>query len=112
MTRRFYRSFAEAAAREPEEFRDTDGDRRCDNGESFDDENHNGVWDADGGNAGQGGAKDATLYTVTVRYPRMFPFHTMIGGSPETVLEASTVLRNQPYADQGQYPPPVKGTCP
>ncbi len=103
ITRRFYRTFSEAAAARAETWTDTNSNGTCDAGEPYEDANRNSVWDRDGGNAGQGGAKDATLYTVTATYPRMFPLYNLIGGSRTTTITASTVLRNQPYSDQASY---------
>ncbi|MCR5872125.1 MULTISPECIES: TadE/TadG family type IV pilus assembly protein [unclassified Sphingomonas] len=103
ITRRFYRTFSEAAAARAETWTDTNSNGVCDAGEPYEDANRNNVWDRDGGNAGQGGAKDATLYTVSATYPRMFPFYNLIGGSRTTTITASTVLRNQPFGDQGNY---------
>ena len=110
-TRRFYRTFSDAAAARAETWTDSDSNGSCDNGEPYDDENNNGVWDSDGGNDGQGGAKDATLYTVRVSYPRFFPLYNLIGGSNTARLSASTVLRNQPYGDQGSYEAPQVRNC-
>ncbi|MBU1252917.1 pilus assembly protein [Qipengyuania sp. DY56-A-20] len=110
-TRRFYRTFSDAAAARAETWTDSDSNGSCDNGEPYDDENNNGVWDSDGGNDGQGGAKDATLYTVRVSYPRFFPIYNLIGGSNTARLSASTVLRNQPYGDQGSYEAPQVRNC-
>lgn len=109
--RRFYRTFTEAADARAENWTDTNANGTCDDGEPFDDDNQNNVWDSDGGNDGQGGAKDATLYTVRVTYPRFFPIHSFIGGSDTTQLSASTVLRNQPYGDQGSYEAPQVRNC-
>ena len=107
ITRRFYRTFSTAAAARAETFTDSPtGPFRngtCDNNEPYEDANLNGVWDRDGGNAGQGGAKDAVLYTVEVSYPRFFPIYRFIGGSTTTKVTGSTVLRNQPYGDQSSY---------
>jgi len=111
-TRRFYRTFTDAAAARAETWTDNDGDGICNNGEPYEDANQNGVWDADGGNAGQGGARDTTLYSVKVSFPRLFPVYHFIGGSDQTVVSASTVLRNQPYADQSSYKAPVVRNCP
>lgn len=69
-------------------------------GERYIDTNDNNRWDADRGKDGIGGARDAVLYTVTVTYPRMFPLFTMIGVPSDVTLEASTVLRNQPFDEQ------------
>lgn len=112
ITRRFYRTFTDAAAARAETWTDTNDNGTCDGSEPYEDANRNGSWDADGGDAGQGGAKDATLYTVTVSYPRMFPFYNIAGGSRTTKITASTVLRNQPYADQGSYAAMVVRNCP
>lgn len=112
ITRRFYRTFSDAAAASAETWTDTNSNGSCDAGEPYEDANFNNVWDKDGGNAGQGGAKDATLYTVEVSYPRMFPFYNLVGGSRTTRIAASTVLRNQPYGDQGAYGTPVVRNCP
>ncbi len=101
--RRYYRTFTEASNATPESWTDTNHNGTCDAGEPYEDANANHVWDADGGNSGQGGAKDATLYTVTVSYPQMFPLYRFINGSNSVTLTASTVLRNQPYADQDSY---------
>jgi len=111
ITRRFYRTFSDAAAAKAETWTDTNKDGKCDNGEPFEDDNNNGVWDADGGDAGQGGAKDRTLYTVSVSYPRFFPLYRIIGGSSTTRISASTILENQPYSDQGNYSAPTVGYC-
>ncbi|ODP38506.1 TadE/TadG family type IV pilus assembly protein [Sphingomonas turrisvirgatae] len=112
ITRRFYRTFSEAAAAKAEVFTDTNGNGRCDAGEPYEDANGNSNWDKDGGSAGQGGAKDATLYTVTMTYPRFFPIYKLVGGSDTTKLTASTVLRNQPYSDQGSYGAIQVRNCP
>lgn len=104
INRRFYRTFSAAAAAQAERWSDTDGDGTCDNGEPYTDANNNNIWDADGGDAGEGGAKDRVVYTVTVTYPRMLPIYGFIPsiGNTQTIT-AKTVLQNQPYADQGSY---------
>lgn len=109
--RRYYRTFSDALAAKAETFTDTNGDHICNNNEPFQDVNDNNVWDKDGADAGQGNAKDRTVYTVTVTYPRMFPLVTWIGLPPRVKLVASTVLENQPYADQAVYNPPVWKNC-
>lgn len=110
--RRYYRSFAEAKAAKPENFNDTDGNGKCNGGEAYEDSNGNKVWDEDGGNAGQGGAKDAVYYTVKVTYDSLFPLWRMIGQSQQKTITASTILRNQPYNEQGSYTAPVWRNCP
>lgn len=115
ITRKWYRTFANAAAAKFEPFTDTNGNGTCDGpvggtpGEPYEDNNGNQKWDSTGGNEGQGGAKDAVVYTVTVSYPRFFPIYRIIGGSNTTTVSASTILRNQPYGDQGA---PTVRNCP
>lgn len=111
ITRRFYRNYAAAAAKKAETFTDTNKNGTCDKGEPYEDANLNSIWDPDGGNAGQGGAKDATVYTATVTYTRLFPFWRLVGGSPTARVSATTVLRNQPYGDQGSYGTAVVRNC-
>ena len=112
ITRRFYRTFTDAAAQAPETFTDTDGDGLCDHGEPFDDRNSNGVRDTDGADSvDHAGARDNVVYTVTISYPRMFPIDRLIGGSGTTRLTATTVLSNQPYGDQATYGAPSVGHC-
>jgi hypothetical protein len=74
--------------------------RRCDAGERYIDENDNGRWDADRGQDGNGGARDAVLFTAIVRYDRLFPMYELIGMSDQVTLRSSTVLRNQPFDEQ------------
>lgn len=112
ITRRFYRSFSAAAAAAGEPFTDSNSNTRCDNGEPYEDRNHNRVRDADGGDAGQGGATDSVLYTVRLNYERMFPLYRFLGLSNRATVQASTVMNNQPYGDQGSYAPPVVRNCP
>jgi Flp pilus assembly protein TadG len=111
ITRRYYRTFSDAAAAQAEPFTDTNHDGRCDNGEPYEDDNGNNVWDSDGADAGQGGAKDTVLYTVTVSYPRLFPIQNFVGGASTTTISGATVLANQPYGDQGSYATPVVRNC-
>lgn len=113
-SRKAYSSFSDIS--QPEDFTDipaagdTAGDGICNHGESFEDANGNGTWDADRGIAGFGGARDAVLYTVTVTYPRPFPVYRFIGQSDTFTMQATTVLRNQPYNLQAQHN--AVGTCP
>lgn len=109
-TRRYYKTYAAAAAKAAEPWTDTNNNQICDAGEPFTDTNNNGVWDKDGGDS-SGGAKDRTVYTVAVSYPRLFPVGALLG-LPSTVnLQATTVLENQPYADQTQYATAGTGKC-
>lgn len=110
-TRRFYRSFSQAAAAQAESWTDTNSNGTCDAGEPYQDANLNSVWDRDGGNGGQGGAKDTTVYTAVVTYPRVWPLWRYIGGSDQTKIIATTVLRNQPYDTQAAYGASVVQNC-
>ncbi len=94
-----YTNFSDVG--QAEDFTDSDNDEICNNGEPFEDANGNGQWDTDQGIAGQGGARDAVLYTVIVSYPRMFPIARLIPGQTDTfTMQSQTVLRNQPYGLQ------------
>lgn len=97
-TRYSYTNFTEVS--QPEDFVDLDHDGRCNDGEPFEDANGNGTWDEDRGKQGGGGARDAVLYTVTVRYPRAFGAARIIGLPAIVETEASTILRNQPFGKQ------------
>ncbi len=113
ISRRYYRTFSDAAAAQAEAWTDTNGNGRCDASEPYQDENRNSTWDADGADAGQGGAKDAVVYKVTMTYPRILPMPKFLGtGATTTKLVATTVLKNQPYGDQGSYGAPVVRNCP
>ena len=97
-SRKSYASFTDVAR--PEDFSDIDGNGICSGGEPFEDVNGNGIWDEDRGSEGQGGARDAVLYVVTVTYRRPFGVTAFVG-LPETfTTQATTVVRNQPYGDQ------------
>jgi Flp pilus assembly protein TadG len=97
ISRSAYKTFSQAQAKLPE---DANGDGVCSAGEVWIDRNFNGVYDADGGSNGQGGAKDVVVYAVTVSYPRLFPTAGLIGLPTTVKLNATTVLANQPYGDQ------------
>lgn len=111
ITRRFYKTFTRAAAAQAETWTDTNTNARCDAGEPYEDANVNGVWDADGGNSGQGGAKDAVLYSVSVSYRRAFPLNNFVGVGNTTTVKAATILKNQPYDEQAAYGAPVTRNC-
>lgn len=108
-TRKSYSNFTSVAR--PEDYNDLNSSGICDNGEAFEDANGNGTWDKDMGRDGFGGARDAVLYTVSVTYDRLFPIAAFIPGQTKTfTLATSTVLRNQPYRQQGQMLP-KSGNC-
>lgn len=86
-----------------ESWNDADGSGVCDNSESYTDENGNGQWDADIGSDGNGGASDVVIYAVTVSYDPLFPNPFIPGGAAKRNLSASTVKKNQPFANQPGY---------
>lgn len=95
-----------------ETINDSNANGTCDTGETFEDENNNGVWDADIGAAGFGGARDIIMYTVTVTYDRLFPLYGLIGMDSQNTMQFSTVLKNQPYAQQNEAAVPETKPCP
>lgn len=96
-TRKNYDTFSTA---KPEPFTDTNNNGLRDTGECYTDINGNSQWDADPGSDGQGGANDVTLYSVQVAYPRLFPVAGLFGWPTTNTINASTLLKNQPYATQ------------
>lgn len=84
----------------PEDFEDTNANGNYDGGECFSDINRDGVWNADAGRTGIGGANDVVEYTATVSYPSLIPAAAMLGLYPTTEIKAKTILRNQPFATQ------------
>jgi hypothetical protein len=92
--RRAYIDFSDVGR--PEDYNDLNTDGVCNDDEPFEDANGNGQWDADRGREDMGGARDAVLYTVTVTYPRAFPFMSLLGWDRNVTAKSQTVLRNQP----------------
>jgi Flp pilus assembly protein TadG len=109
--RRYYRNFSTAASAQEEEYDDTNEDGTCNKGESYTDSNQNEVWDSDGGDGGQGGAKDVSIVTVTVTYDRLFPMASLIGLPKKVKVASTTVLANQPYGDQERYGAALPRNC-
>ena len=107
-TRTNYANFSDVG--QPEEFTDSNGDGVCNNNEPFEDVNDNDTWDADRGQDGLGGARDAVLYEAVAEYDRMFPLHGMMGWDSKVTINASTVLRNQPFDTQEERTP-IVGSC-
>lgn len=97
-TRKAYATFSTVG--KPEDFSDLNSNGKCDKGEPYEDINGNNSWDTDRGISGQGGAKDAVLYTATVTYPRPLAVAPMLGFSKDITIKTETVLRNQPYGIQ------------
>ncbi len=69
-------------------------------GDCFEDENGNGVWDADSGLNGTGGSDDIVYYTATVTYPEIVPMRKLLGWSATETVTATAMMKNQPYASQ------------
>lgn len=109
--RRYYRNFTGAFNAEEEDYTDTNDNGVCDDGEPYIDANLNESWDSDGGDQGQGGAKDVSIVTVTVTYDRLFPVAGLIGLPEQITISANTVLANQPYAEQASYAAPQTRNC-
>ncbi len=91
-----------------EDFIDSNNNGTCNAGETYTDWNNSSSWDLVGGNSGQGGAKDAVVYTATTTYKRLFPLYGLLGWPQDQVLSSTTILVNQPFADQAT---PVSRTC-
>ncbi len=101
VTRRFYKTFSQAQAAQAETIvQDVAPIGQCDATESYIDTNNNNNWDADGGDSGQGGAKDIVIIKVAVSFPRLFPTASLIGLGENVQLLSDSILANQPYAAQ------------
>ena len=105
--RKSYDSFSSVGT--PEDYDDLNGDGACNDGEPFEDANANGIWDADRGKSGNGGARDVVEYRVTMSYDRLFPAPELIGLPEQFSVTAATLLRNQPYEGTGSAP--ATGNC-
>jgi hypothetical protein len=105
--RRNYVSFSDVG--EMEEFTDSDDDGVCDRGEPFEDLSGDDEWGERGAN-GQGGARATVLYSAGLHFRRIFPAYKLIGGKEFMTVEATTILRNQPYS-QNQNPAALIKNC-
>lgn len=95
------KSYPSFALIKPENIDDTNRNGRLDTGECFYDLNGNRTWDTDPSRDTQGGANDVTRYTMTVKYPRLFPVSALFGWEPTETVTSTTLLKNQPYRTQG-----------
>ena len=111
--RRYYKTFSEAAAAQAEVLvSDVNHNGACNSGDTYIDRNGNFHWDADGGDDGQGSAKDVVIIKVNVSYERFFPIHKMVMNLPNNVvLISDSILANQPYGNQTLYTTAVTRTC-
>lgn len=100
-TRKAYHNY-QLAESKAETLFDLNGNNKCDALETYLDANNNGSWDTDSGIGGQGGGKDVVIYSATATYARLFPMMALLGWGDTVTLQATTVLRNQPYADQAE----------
>lgn len=107
-TRKSYAQFGNIKA---EYIYDNNSNGILDSKECFDDVNNSKAWEADPGLTGQGGANDVTMYTMSITYPRLFPVAKLIGLSAKQTLISTTILKNQPYANQ-QIPTVTKVCLP
>ncbi|MXO73347.1 TadE/TadG family type IV pilus assembly protein [Alteraurantiacibacter buctensis] len=105
--RRSYFDFGDIG--QAEKFDDINADGQCNANEPFEDANGNGAWDSDRGRSGNGGARDAVVFTATVSYRRLLPLGALVGWPSTEELRATTVLRNQPYDEQNRTIP--LGNC-
>lgn len=94
-TRLAYDSFS--GVNTPEPMTDGNANGVRDAGECFTDINGNGSWDTNQGKSGQGGGDEVVLYSAQMRMTRLFPAWKMLGQSQIATINASTVLRNQPF---------------
>ncbi|WP_372530314.1 TadE/TadG family type IV pilus assembly protein [Sphingobium abikonense] len=69
-------------------------------GDCYEDANGNGSFDASGGSTGLGSADDIVYYEVTLSQPRLFPMARLLGWSATQSVTVSTMVRNQPWANQ------------
>lgn len=87
---------------QPEPFVDGNANGTYDVGETFNDINGNGSWDEDMGAAGIGGPGDIVVYTATIQWSLMTRLlDPILGDSGKMTLQASTVVRNEPYGGSG-----------
>ncbi|MFA7601929.1 MAG: TadE family protein [Novosphingobium sp.] len=100
-SRRSYFDFTDVAR--PEKWTDTNLNGTCDDGEPYVDENRSGQWEQDVGKAGNGGAGDVVLYTVTVTYKPLFTAKFFSDYNADRTLSAVGVRKNQPFANQTAY---------
>ena len=85
----------------PEPFNDENGNGVRDPGESYEDLNGNGQWDADMGVPGAGGPDDIVLYRVRYPWRLMIPvFRPFFPPDGEVEIEASLAVRNEPFPEE------------
>ena len=83
---------------------DYNSNGQYDPGDCFIDLNENGAFDASAGRNNIGGADDVVFYEVNLSMPRLFPIHRFLDVSPNYSINATSAIRNQPYAVQKKPP--------
>ncbi|MBA4353433.1 MAG: pilus assembly protein TadE [Novosphingobium sp.] len=95
----------------PEKWNDADTNGTCNNGEAFTDENRNGQWDEDVGQAdSEGSANDVVVYKVTASFTPVFKVPFLPQRWSDRTLTATAVTKNQPFGVQAGYGSSA-GTC-
>lgn len=101
-SRTSYYDFADIGRQE--KWNDANGNARCDNGETYTDENRNGQWDEDVGTQGNGGdPNDVVVYRVTASFSPVFKVPFLPQRWSTRTLTATAVTRNQPFGNQTGY---------
>ncbi|MEX2455196.1 MAG: TadE/TadG family type IV pilus assembly protein [Rhodospirillaceae bacterium] len=105
VTYKVYPSFGDVG--KPEPFTDSSpANGVYDAGETFQDINGNGQWDADMGAAGLGGPGDIVLYTIEFDWALLTPLVApLMGDGGKLRLTSSVAVRNEPF----DVPPPPAG---
>ncbi len=73
-------------------------------GDCYEDANNNGSFDTSAGATGLGGPDDVIYYEAQISTPRLFPLAKLLGLSPMQTVNATTMARNQPWANQASPP--------
>lgn len=69
-------------------------------GDCWEDANHNGIYDLDGGLSGGGMSNDVVFYTADISMPRLFPGDAFLPLPATIDMSLETAVRNQPYGNQ------------
>lgn len=107
-TRKSYFEFSDIDR--PERWNDANNDGTCSTGETYVDENNDGIWNEEIGRDGNGGANDVVMYKVTVRYDPVFAMPLVPLSWNQRKISSLAVRRNQPFALQDGYGS-GSGTC-
>jgi Flp pilus assembly protein TadG len=98
-TQYVYENFSDIGKPEPY-VDDSPANGSYDAGESYQDVNGNGQWDSDMGVAGVGGPGAVVIYKVSYDWPLLTPYLAdILGEGGKIPLEASIVVRNEPFPD-------------